>query len=109
MTPQNLVKLRMEGFPLDALDQRQMRRLRTVSDQTGMPIPNLITETLEQTKKAWIAEAELPSKIVKVPAAHGTWLDDCEERYFRSFVPADRPKSRRVTLITSTRSKSAAH
>jgi hypothetical protein len=98
----------MDGFPLDALNQKQMRRLRTVSDQTGMPIPNLITETLEQTKKAWIAEAELPSKIVSFPAAHGSCPDDLGDRYFRPFRPTHRAKSRRVNLITRAKTKSAA-
>jgi hypothetical protein len=69
MNPQNVVKFRMDGFPLDALDQEQMRRLRRTSDRTGVPIPNLISEALDQTIEAWTAEAELPNKIVKFPAA----------------------------------------
>jgi hypothetical protein len=69
MTPQKVVKFRMDGFPLDALDQKQMRRLRRMSDRTRVPIPNLISEALDQTIEAWTAEAELPNKIVKFPAA----------------------------------------
>jgi hypothetical protein len=35
----------------------------------GVPIPDLIREILGQTIDACIAEAELPNKIVKFPAA----------------------------------------
>ena len=69
MTPPNIVKLRLDGFPLDALDQERMRRLRIASDRTGVPIPKLIREVLDETVEAWKAEAELPNKIVKFPAA----------------------------------------
>ena len=68
MTPPNIVKLRLDGFPLDALDQERMRRLRIASDRTGVPIPKLIREVLDETVEAWKAEAELPNKIVKFPA-----------------------------------------
>jgi hypothetical protein len=67
--PPNIVKFRLDGFPLDALDQKRMRRLRRTSDRTGKPIPDLISEVLDRTVEAWIAEAELPNKIVKFPAA----------------------------------------
>ena len=68
-TPQKIVKLRLNGFPLDALDQKRMRRLRRTSDRMGVPIPDLIREILGQVIDACIAEAELPNKIVKFPAA----------------------------------------
>ena len=64
----NIVKFRLDGFPLYALDQTRMRRLRRMSDRTGVPIPDLIREILGQTVDAWIAEAELPEKVVKFPA-----------------------------------------
>ena len=67
--PPNIVKLRLDGFPLDALDQKRMRRLRRTSDQMGVPIPDLIREIVGQMIDAWIAEAELPHKIVKFPVA----------------------------------------
>jgi len=66
--PPNIVKLRLNGFPLDALDQKRMRRLRRTSDRIGVPIPDLIREILGQIIDACIAEAELPNKIVKFPA-----------------------------------------
>lgn len=65
--PSNVVKLRLAGFPLDALDQKRMRRLRKTSDQTGIAIPDLISEIIGQMIDAWMAEAELPNKIVKFP------------------------------------------
>ena len=65
----NLVKFRLNGFPLDALDQKRMRRLRRISDRMGVPIPDLISEILRKMIDAWIAEAELPNKIVKFPAS----------------------------------------
>ena len=68
-TPPNIVKFRLNGFPLDALDQKRMRRLRRTSDRMGVPIPDLISEILGKMIVAWIAEAELPNKIVKFPAA----------------------------------------
>jgi hypothetical protein len=67
MNPQNVVKIRMNGFALDALDQEQMRCLRRTSDETGVPIPNLISRALNRVIEAWMAEAELPKKIVKFP------------------------------------------
>jgi hypothetical protein len=65
--PQNVVKFRLAGFPLDALDQKRMRRLRRTSDRTGVPIPDLISEIVAQMIDAWLAEDELPNKIVKFP------------------------------------------
>ena len=67
-TPPNIVKFRLNGFALDALDQKRMRRLRRTSDLTGVPIPDLISEIVGQVIKIWLAEAELPNKIVKFPA-----------------------------------------
>jgi len=68
-TPPNIVKFRPDGFPLYALDQKGMRRLRITSDRTGVPIPDLIRQILGQMIDAWISEAELPKKIVKFPTA----------------------------------------
>ena len=68
-TPPNVVKFRLAGFPLDALDQKRMRRLRRTSDRTGVPIPDLIREIVDQVIQIWLAEAELPNKIVPFPAA----------------------------------------
>ena len=67
--PPNLVKFRLNGVPLDALDQKRMRRLRRTSDRMGGLIPDLISEILGQMIDAWIAEAELPNKIVKFSAS----------------------------------------
>jgi hypothetical protein len=67
--PPNIVKFRLNGFALDALDQKRMRRLRRTSDRMGVPIPDLISEILRKMIDVWIAEAELPNKIVKLPAA----------------------------------------
>ena len=63
------MKFRLAGFPLDALDQNRMRRLRRPADRTGVPIPDLISEIVGQVIKTWLAEAELPNKIVPFPAA----------------------------------------
>jgi len=68
-TPPNVVKFRLAGFPLDALDQKRMRRLRRTSDRTGVPIPDLISEIVGQVIEICLAEAELPNKIVTFPAA----------------------------------------
>ena len=65
--PQNILKFRPNGFPLDALDQKGMRRLRNTSDRIGVPIPDLLRDILGQMIDACIAEAELPNKIVKFP------------------------------------------
>ena len=66
--PPNIVKFRLNGFALDALDQQRMRRLRRTSDRMGVPIPDLISEILGKMIDVWVAEAELPNKIVKFPA-----------------------------------------
>ena len=68
MTSKNIVKFRLNGFPVDALDQKRMRCLRLLSERTGAPIPQLIRSALDQAVAAWIAEAELPNKIVEFPA-----------------------------------------
>ena len=68
-TPPNVVQFRLAGFPLDALDQKRMRRLRRTSDRTGVPIPELIREIVDQMIEIWLAEAELPNKIVTFPTA----------------------------------------
>jgi hypothetical protein len=68
-TPPNVVKFRLAGFALDALDQKRMRRLRRASDRTGVPISDLINEAVDQVIDALLAEAELPNKIVKFPEA----------------------------------------
>ena len=67
-TPSNILKLHLDGFPLDALDQKRMRQLRKLSDRVGVPIPKLIRKAIDQAIESWIAEAELPSKIVSFPA-----------------------------------------
>ena len=66
--PLNVVRFRLSGFPLDALDQKRMRRLRRMSDRTGVPIPDLISEIVGRVIEIWLAEAELTNKIVKFPA-----------------------------------------
>jgi hypothetical protein len=67
--PPKIVKFRLHGFSLDALDQKRMRWLRRTSDPIGVPIPDLIREILSQIVDVWIIEAELPNKIVKFPTA----------------------------------------
>ena len=64
-TPPNIVKFRLNGVALDAHDQKRMRPLPKTSDRMGVPIPDLLHEMIV----ALIAEAELPNKIVKFPAA----------------------------------------
>jgi hypothetical protein len=66
----NVVKLRLGGFPLDALDQKRMRRLRKMSDETRVPIQDLVNDTIDKLIKATVAEAELPTKIVKFPTPY---------------------------------------
>jgi hypothetical protein len=46
--PPNIVKFRLNGFALDALDQKRMRRLRKTSDRMGVPVPDLIHEILRK-------------------------------------------------------------
>jgi len=38
-----------------------------MSDRTGVPIPDLISEIVGHVIEIWLAEAELPNKIVKFP------------------------------------------
>jgi len=40
-----------------------------MSDKMGVPIPDVIRQIVGQITDSWIAEAELPNKIVKFPAA----------------------------------------
>jgi hypothetical protein len=62
-----VVKLRLGGFPLDALDQKGMRRLRRASDETGVPIHDLVNHAIDKVIETRSAEAELPNKVVKFP------------------------------------------
>jgi hypothetical protein len=65
--PQNIEPFLLDGIPLNGIDQRRMRRLRKSSDQTGVPIPDLISEGIDLMIAADKARRELPSKIVKFP------------------------------------------
>ena len=67
----NIVKFRLDGIPLDSLDQRQIVELRKMSDRTGMPVVELISKAVNRRIEAWVAEAELPKKIVKFSVAAG--------------------------------------
>jgi hypothetical protein len=65
--PQNVEPFLLDGIPLNGIDQKRMRRLRKSSDQTGVPIPDLISEGIDLMIAADKARRELPSKIVKFP------------------------------------------
>jgi hypothetical protein len=45
--PQNIEPFLLDGIPLNGIDQKRMRRLRKSSDQTGVPIPDLISEGID--------------------------------------------------------------
>jgi hypothetical protein len=80
MTPKNIVKIHNDGSALNAFNQKEMRCLRRTSDLTGVPIQNLINRALNQAIEAWMAEAELPNKIVKFPAAEQRQMMKMEKR-----------------------------
>jgi hypothetical protein len=65
--PQNVEPFLLDGIPLNGIDQKRMRRLRKSSDQTGLPIPDLISEGIDLMIATDKARRELPSKIVKFP------------------------------------------
>lgn len=65
--PRNIEPFLLDGIPLNGIDQKRMRRLRKSSDQTGVPIPDLISEGIDLMIAADKARRELPSKIVKFP------------------------------------------
>ena len=66
--PRNISRTVPPGWnPPNGIDQKRMRRLRKSSDQTGVPIPDLISEGIDLMIAADKARQELPSKIVKFP------------------------------------------
>jgi hypothetical protein len=65
--PQNIEPFLLDGIPLNGIDQKRMRRLRKSSDQTGVPIPDLISDGIDLMIATDKARRELPGKIVKFP------------------------------------------
>jgi hypothetical protein len=46
--PRNVTPLTLEGWPLDALDQTTIARLRRLADRTGWTVADHMHETMEQ-------------------------------------------------------------
>jgi hypothetical protein len=68
--PQNIVPFVLRGLPpLNKLDQRMMRKLRKLADQTGSTVEDLIHEGILEFVAKSEAERELETKVVRFPKA----------------------------------------
>jgi hypothetical protein len=71
MNKSNVAKFELDGFPLDAFTQAHIKALRKLSDRTGRPIPDLISEFIDLFIASKQAESELHEKIVAFPRSQG--------------------------------------
>jgi hypothetical protein len=67
-TPPNVVKFFLDGrFPLNGLDQKQMRALRRRADKTGRTVLDVIEQAIDKLVADLEAAAEAEEKIIKFP------------------------------------------
>ena len=65
--PRNVTPFKLDGWPLDALDQTAMLELRTLADQTGWTVAEVMREVTQDYVARRRAENDLPTKILKFP------------------------------------------
>ena len=65
--PRNVTPFKLDGWPLDALDQTAMVELRKLADQTGWTVAEVIREVTQEYVARRQAENDLPAKILKFP------------------------------------------
>ena len=65
--PRNIMPFRLDGWPLDSLDQETMVELRKLSDQTGWTIAGVIRKMANEYMAKLEAETELKKKIIWLP------------------------------------------
>jgi hypothetical protein len=67
-TPPNLVNFFLDGrFPLNGLDQKQMRALRRHADKTGRTVLDVIEQTIDQLIADIEAATDAEEKIIQFP------------------------------------------
>jgi len=66
--PRNVTPFMLEGWPLDALDQTTMARLRRLEDRTGCTVAEHMHEAMEQFLARRKAKKELETKIIRFPS-----------------------------------------
>jgi hypothetical protein len=65
--PRNVTQFKLDGWPLDALDQTAMVEIRKLADQTGWTVAEVIREVTQEYVARRQAENDLPAKILKFP------------------------------------------
>ena len=65
--PRNVTPFKLDGWPLDALDQTAMVELRKLADQTGWTVAEVMHEVTQEYVAKRQAENDLPAKILKFP------------------------------------------
>jgi hypothetical protein len=58
---------KLDGWPLDALDQTAMVELRKLAEQTGWTVAEVMHEVTQEYVARRQAENDLPAKILKFP------------------------------------------
>ena len=58
---------RLDGWPLDSLDQETIVKLRKLSDQTGSTVADVMRKMANEYMANVRAEAELKEKIIWLP------------------------------------------
>ena len=61
----NIIKFRLGGWPVDALDQEKLRQLRMMADRAGRSVEDQIREGMAEWLATRQAEIELDTKIVR--------------------------------------------
>jgi hypothetical protein len=65
--PKNVSPFTIGGWPVDALSLGTMRLLRTIADQDGSTIEEVMAAAMEKFVVARKAEKDLETKIIRFP------------------------------------------
>ena len=83
--PRNVTPFKLDGWPLDALDQTAMVELRKIADQTGWTIAEVMHEVTQEYVARRQAENDLPAKILKFPKRKASRIAGSSPRNAVSF------------------------
>ncbi|HEU0208948.1 MAG TPA: hypothetical protein VFQ78_08195 [Candidatus Udaeobacter sp.] len=65
--PRNVTPLRVDGWPVDTLDQTTMAEFRKLADQNNWTIARVMHEVTQKYLARLKAEQELDGKIIQFP------------------------------------------
>ena len=65
--PQNVARFKIDGIPVDHLDQRMMRKFRRIADWSGWTVADHLHQAMEDYIAKREAEKQLQAKIIIFP------------------------------------------